>query len=101
MKINIKTITNVIMLTDKNKQRTRFLPRNELKKKMIFFKIKKKIFIKKNKDKDKQRMRILPWNKLDETWDIKEEWRAPDDEATPKEIQNSLFLMMIFQKKKF
>ena len=32
MKINIKTITNVIMLTDKDKQRTRFLPRNELKK---------------------------------------------------------------------
>ena len=46
-------------------------------------------------------MRILPWNKLDETWDIKEEWRAPDDEATPKEIQSSLFLMMIFQKKSF
>ena len=63
--------------------------------KIIFLKIIVKI---KKKDKDKQRMRILPWNKLDETWDIKEEWRAPDDEATPKEIQNSLFLKMIFQK---
>ena len=42
MKINIKTITNVIMLTDKDKQRTRFLPRNELKKEMkIFFKEKR------------------------------------------------------------
>ena len=66
--------------------------------KIIFLKIIVKI---KKKDKDKQRMRILPWNKLDETWDIKEEWRAPDDEATPKEIQNSLFLKMIFLKKSF
>ena len=65
---------------------------------MIFLKIIVKI---KKKDKDKQRMRILPWNKLDETWDIKEEWRAPDDEATPKEIQNSLFLKMIFIEIKF
>ena len=74
------------------------MPRNELKKRLkIFFK-KIIVKIKKNKYKDKQRMRILPWNKLDETWDIKEEWRAPDDEATPKEIQNSLFLKMIFHR---
>ena len=45
MKINIKTITNVIMLTDKDKQRTRFLPRNELKKRWRFF-LKKKDFYK-------------------------------------------------------